>query len=51
MGLYDIDEAAKVIHLPEGHELVALIPMGYPLKKSTGPKRKSVDEFVRIDTF
>jgi len=51
VGLYDIDKAAEVIKLPEGYELVALIPMGYPIKQSKGPKRKEIDEFVRIDTF
>lgn len=51
VGLFDIDKAAEVIKVPEELELVALIPLGYPLKQSKGPKRREIDEFVRTDTF
>ncbi|MFW6082088.1 MAG: nitroreductase family protein, partial [Desulfosalsimonas sp.] len=51
MGLYDHDRAAQVIKVPEGYELVALIPMGYPSKIPSPPKRRTLEEFVRRDSF
>jgi nitroreductase len=32
VGLFDHDKAKAVLHVPESHELVALIPLGYPAK-------------------
>jgi nitroreductase len=51
VGLFDHEEAAKALNVPEDIEVVALIPMGYPIKKSKAPKRKPLDTFVREDTF
>ena len=46
MGLFDEEEASKVLELPEGRELVALIPIGYPAEAPNAPKRKAVQELV-----
>lgn len=46
MGLFDEEEAAKVLGLPEGRELMALIPIGYPAEIPAAPKRKTVDELL-----
>lgn len=46
MGLFDEEEASKVLELPEGRELVALIPIGYPAEAPNAPKRKSVQELI-----
>ena len=51
VGLFDQDKAAEILKLPENHELVALIPMGYPAKRSSAPKRREVAEFVHYETF
>ena len=51
MGLFDQDKAAAVVNLPENHELVSLIPMGYPSKVPSAPKRKEVSEFSRENSF
>ena len=51
VGLFDQAKAGKILNVPEGCELVSLIPMGYPLKTSKAPKRKELAEFVRVDTF
>lgn len=51
MGNYDHDRAAELIKMPEGYELVALIPMGFPSKVPSPPKRRTLEEFVRRDTF
>ncbi len=51
VGLFDHDKAKKIINVPDGYELVSLIPMGYPAKISSAPKRKEIAEFVHNDTF
>lgn len=51
MGLFDQDKAAEVLNVPQGHELVTLIPMGYPSKIPSPPKRRGLEEFVRENTF
>ena len=51
VGLFDHEKAAAALKTPEGFELVALIPMGYPVKISKAPRRKEVDEFVHVDRF
>ncbi len=51
VGLFDHDRAGKLINLPEGIELVALIPMGYPAKTGSAPKRREVSAFVRKESF
>jgi len=51
MGLFDHDKVAEIIGVPEGCELVSLIPMGYPTKDSARPKRREISEFVHYDRF
>lgn len=51
VGLFDQDKAAKIIGLPEDHELAALIPMGYADHKPSPPKRKEVAAFCHRNTF
>ena len=51
VGLFDHDKAGKIINLPEGHEVVALIPMGYSDQQPSPPKRKEVAEFCHNNTF
>ena len=46
MGLYDEEEASRVLGLPEGRELVALIPIGYPAESPVAPKRKTAEELL-----
>ena len=48
IGLYDHDQAKAVLHIPDGFELVALMPLGYPSKVPSPPKRK---EYQRIYAF
>lgn len=45
LGLYD-DNAPEVIGVPEGQELIALIPMGYPAESPEAPRRKEVSELL-----
>ena len=51
MGLFDHGKVAEILGVPEGYELVSLIPMGYPTKDSAGPKRKEISDFVHYDRF
>jgi len=51
VGLFDHDKARTVLKVPEGHELVALIPVGYPAKISSAPNRRQIAEFTHPDTF
>jgi nitroreductase len=46
MGLFDEEEASRVLELPEGRELVALIPIGHPAESPAAPKRKTVEDLL-----
>lgn len=51
IGLFDHNQAGQVLGVPEGHELVALIPVGYPTRDSAGPKRRDISDFAHYDKF
>lgn len=51
MGLYGHDEVAEILELPDDYAQVALIPLGYPDQSPKPPERKTVDAFVRNDSF
>jgi len=51
VGLFDHDKAKRIIKVPEGYELVALVPLGYPAKISSAPQRREILEFVHFNTF
>lgn len=51
VGMFDHDKAAAAVNLPAGHELVVLLPMGFPSKVPSAPKRKEISEFTRENTF
>jgi nitroreductase len=51
VGLFDQDQAAKILNVKEGYELVALIPMGYAAKEVSAPKRRELNEFVHYESF
>lgn len=51
VGLFDQIKAKAVLNVPEGVELVALIPMGYPAKKYSAPRRKEVKDFLHENTY
>lgn len=46
LGIFDQKEAADVLEIPEGRDLIALIPIGYPAEAPTAPRRKSVDDLL-----
>jgi nitroreductase len=51
VGLFDHKAAGQILSVPDDHELVALIPLGYPAHSSAAPKRRAVEEFVHRDRF
>ena len=46
MGIFDDDKVAELLELPEGRDVIALIPVGYPAETPTAPRRKPVEEMV-----
>ena len=51
IGLFDHDKAKAVVNVPEHYELVALIPLGYPSKTPSAPKRREISEFTHHEVF
>ena len=50
-GLFDHERAKEALKVPEGYELVTLIPLGYPAKGTGAPKRRETAQFVHRDKF
>lgn len=51
VGHFDHDRTRDLMQLPEGYEVVALLPMGYPDHAPSAPRRRELDEFVHYDRF
>lgn len=51
VGLFDQDAAAKVLGLPEGYDVVSMLPLGYPDQEPKAPPRKEIAQFVHYDKF
>ncbi len=51
IGLFDHDKAAQILQIPAGVELAALIPLGYPAKAPTAPRRRTTEEFTHQERF
>jgi nitroreductase len=51
VGLFDHNQAKQVVGLPDGYELVAMLPLGYPAKEPAAPKRREISEFAHREKF
>jgi len=51
VGLFDQDRVGEIIKLPAEHEVLVLIPVGYPDHEPSPPKRLELQEFVHYDSF
>ncbi|HOO46451.1 MAG TPA: nitroreductase family protein [Deltaproteobacteria bacterium] len=52
VGLMDHDACSNILSVPEGHEVVAVLPVGKPAAAGkSGPPRKELKDFVYLDTF
>ena len=50
-GLFDHAKTMEILKVPEGYELVSLIPIGFPAKGTSAPKRREISEFTHYDEF
>jgi len=51
VGLFDAPEAEKLLGVPEGYAIGAIIPVGHPAQEVKAPKRREVAEFTHNDRF
>jgi len=51
VGLFDSQEADKILKVPQGYETVCLIPIGIPDKIPSTPSRKPLSELVFYESF
>ena len=51
IGLFDHNKTKAILNVPDGYEVVSLIPLGYPAKDSPAPKRREINEFIHINKF
>jgi len=51
VGLFDHDKAAEAMQVPDGYELVSMIPVGYPAKVGSAPPRKETAAFTHYDKW
>ncbi|GAB4340659.1 MAG: nitroreductase family protein [Desulfobulbaceae bacterium] len=51
VGAFDHEGAEKVLEVPEGVEVVTLIPLGYPDHRPGPPRRRAREEFVHKDIY
>ena len=51
VGLFDHDRVGEIVKLPPAHEVLVLIPLGYPDHEPSAPKRRELQEFVHNDSF
>jgi nitroreductase len=51
VGALDHKKAGKVLEVPEGFEVVEILPLGHPTFAPKAPPRKALKEFVTHETF
>ena len=51
IGLFDHNKVKDILFVPEGYEIVSLIPIGYPAHNPSAPRRKDIGEFLHYNTF
>lgn len=51
VGAFDHDKVKELIELPEGYEVVCIIPLGYPAHDPPAPARKELEAFVHQERF
>ena len=51
VGLFDHDKVKSLLGVPDGYEVVAMVPLGYPSAPSSAPKRREIAEFLHRERF
>lgn len=46
LGVFDEEKLSRVITIPDGQQIAALIAIGYPAEQPEAPKRKSLEELL-----
>ena len=47
-GIFEYEQVREAFDIPNEQEVVALIPMGYPAEDPTAPRRKTVEDLMKI---
>jgi nitroreductase len=50
-GAFDHNKAKKILGMGPDFELVVLLPLGYPAKEASAPKRRDIEEYVHYEIF
>jgi nitroreductase len=51
VGAFNHDKVKDILGVPEGYEVAAMLPMGYPAHAPSSPKRRDVKDFLHYDSF
>jgi nitroreductase len=51
IGLFDQKKVEALLGVPQGVEVVAMTPLGYPAAEGATPKRKEISEFVFYEKY
>jgi nitroreductase len=51
IGAFYHDKMAELINLPQGYEIIGLLPIGYPAVEKGNKDLKSIEEIVSYDSF
>jgi len=51
VGLFDHNKAKEILKVPDGFEVVSMIPLGYGAQIPSAPKRREVSEFLHREQF
>lgn len=51
VGMFDHKKVEQILGVPDGVEVVAMTPLGYPASGGATPKRREISEFVFYDKY
>ena len=51
IGYFNAKKAKEILQVPDGVEVVAMTPLGYPESIPNPPKRKSIEDFVFYEKY
>lgn len=51
VGAFDHDRVRSILGVPQGYEVVVMLPLGYPAEDSSAPKRRDIWEFTHRERF
>ena len=51
VGAFNHKKAAEILGVPEGIEVVELMPLGYPAEMPKAPSRNELQEFVWLEKY